>query len=106
VTGTYSFTLTSGEDFATFLTWLADGINPTDLTSYAAEFVLVNSAGPVLSAPMTLGGEAGTLSVAIPAADITSALSGAGGGIRFRLMTTDGSGFTSCLLSGPFVVNP
>ena|ERR1017187_7533953 len=100
----YAITLTRGEDLSLNATWLIDDL-PVDLSDASAVFWVDGQPGPLLSSPVTLGGEAGTLNVLIASAALSGAMLGAGGGIRYRLLVTV-SGVTTALLSGTLVVAP
>src|ERR1017187_8507041 len=96
MTGNYAISLTTGEDLEWSATWRDDDASPINLTGCTAAFVIDNSQGTLSSDPVTLGGAAGTLAVAIPADDLAATLAGKGGGIRYRVMITNPSGDVMC----------
>ncbi len=98
----YAVTLTRGEDLSLSLTWLIDDV-AVDLTATSAVFWVDGQSGPLLSAPVTLGGSDGTLAVAIPNGELVAAIRGQGGGLSYRLMVTMPA--TSCLLKGSLAVS-
>jgi hypothetical protein len=107
--GTYPFTVIQGEDFAALLTWFqADGVTPIDLTGFHAVLIVEdrNGAGFNVSDEVlpggyiTLGGAAGTFQFTVPAATVARIT----GAVNYRLMVTNPSGVTACLLYGLFTL--
>lgn len=107
--GTYDFTIRPGTDWSQTLTWTSGG-NPVDLTGWAAHMQIRSGpGGPVFAdisttaGGITLGGTAGTITLAITHT-VTSQW-GWGSAYYDLLMTSD-TGLVSCLLSGRVLAEP
>lgn len=107
--GTYTIHADQGATLPLHFTWLEPGGgDPIDLTGYTVRMQVRRTAlhpQPVLviSPYLTLGGEAGTITGAVPAEVMASLPAGE---YRYDLEVESGGGEVRRLLKGAFIVDP
>ena len=99
--GQFAFSVRAGDTFSRTVTWKDAAGAPVDLTGYAAEFTVTDSAGAVVLAltvgqGVTLGGAAGTVALAAQTAGT------APGGYSYFLRLTSPGGVVTTILVGAF----